>query len=169
MAKFFAVIYGLFALPKYKRFLADPTSELNSLARKILRTTTFLTGAIGTSWASICLFQSIFPRTFLPTQRWFLGGFLGGLWAFVDRGGKPQVLYSVRMSIDSLFKVGKKRGWWRGVRGGDVAVFVAGLALTNVVFEMRREALDKSFGMGVGWLRGESLLVERGEVEKKRT
>ena len=89
----------------------------------------------------------------------------------MDRGGKPQVLYSVRMSIDSLLKVGRKRRWWRGVKGGDLVFFVGGLALTNVVFEMRRGAVDKSFGKGVGWLRGEELWgggEQRDQLERKK-
>ncbi|KAL9630021.1 MAG: hypothetical protein Q9164_006617 [Protoblastenia rupestris] len=165
LAKFFTLIYALFSLPRYKKIYADPSSELNLLARKVLKTTTFMTGAIGTSWGSICLFQYLFPRTFLPHARWFVGGAMGGMWAFVDRkGGRGQVMYSVRMSVDSLWKVGKKRGWWRGVQGGDVAVFVMSLALMNVVYERRKGAVDKGAGKGLAWLRGEELFA-KGEEE----
>jgi len=160
LAKFFTAIYALFSIPKYRKFLENPSHELNTLAKKILKTTVFMTGAIGTSWSSVCFLQYLFPRTFLPSGRWFVGGFLGGLWAFVDRqGGRGQVLYSVRVSVDSMWKVGKKRGWWKGVQGGDVAVFVASLALINVVYETRKGAVDKGIGKGVGWLRGEDLFA----------
>ena len=95
---------------------------------------------------------------------------MGGMWAFVDRkGGGGQVMYSVRMSLDSLWKVGKKRGWWKGVRGGDVALFVASLALMNVIYERRREAVDKGIGKGLGWLRGEELFARNVvEMEDKK-
>lgn len=153
-------------VPRYRKVFADPGSELGKLARRVLKTSTFITGAIGTSWASICLFQAILPRTFLPSARWFWGGFLGGLWAFVDRqGGRAQVLYSVRMSVDSVWKVGRKKGWWKGLKGGDVMVFVIGLALVNSIFELRREAIDGPVGRGLGWLRGEALLVK---TDKRR-
>ena len=89
---------------------------------------------------------------------------MGGMWAFVDRrGGRGQVLYSVRTSLDSLWKVGRKRGWWKGVAGGDVAVFVASLALMNCVYDQRKEAVDSTMGKGLGWLRGEELFSRGGE------
>lgn len=155
IAKFLTLFYGVFSIPRYRKWLADPTSEIGKLARKVLKTATFLTGAIGTSWGSICLFQYLLPGTFLPKARWFWGGFMGGLWAFVDRdGGRARVMYSVRTSIDSLWKVGKKRGWWKAVKGGDVAVFVVGLALMNVLYDRRREAVASGMGKGLGYLRG---------------
>lgn len=157
LAKFFAAYYALFALPKWRKFLQGPSHELNALAKRTLRTSAFLTGAIGTSWGSICLFQNLFPRTLLPSSRWVLGGALGGMWGLVDRrGGHGHFLYSARLSIDSVWKVGKKRGWWKGVRGGDVALFVAGLGVVNVVFEEHGEGMG-GVGKGVGWLRGEEL------------
>ena len=81
----------------------------------------------------------------------------------------------MRTSIDSFWKVGKKRGWWKGVKGGDVWVFVVGLALLNVVFEGDREAVrGGGVRMGVGWLRGEEIWGRRddgldgGEEEKRK-
>lgn len=137
--------------------------------------TLFITMAIGTSWGSICLFANLLPRNFLPTQRWFLGGFLGGLWGFVERkGGRGNFLYSVRMSIDSAWKVGKKRGWWKGFGGGDLGVFVAGLMVISAVYE--RDAAAVQGGIirkGLGFLRGEGFVdrvarTEGKEVEVKR-
>jgi len=162
LTRFFAAYYALFSLPKYKKFLTNPAGELNALGKRVLRTSAFLTGAIGTSWGSICLFQYLLPRTFLPSARWFLGGFLGGLWGFVDRkGGRGHFMYSARLSVDSLWKVGVKRGLWKGFDGGDVAVFAAGLAVLNVVYEKRRGAVEGVMGTGVGWLRGEELFGKR--------
>ena len=133
---------------------------LNGLAGRILRMSLFITGAVGTSWGSICLFANYLPRHLLPTQRWFLGGFLGGLWAYVARKNeRGNFLYSARLSIDSCWKVGVKRGWWKGVRGGDVLVFAASLALLDVVYEarpraVRGAAIRKSMGVlrGEGWM-----------------
>ncbi|KAL9076115.1 MAG: hypothetical protein Q9161_001162 [Pseudevernia consocians] len=157
LAKFFTAYYTLFALPKWRKFVKEPSYELNALAKRVLRTSAFLTGAIGTSWGSICLFQNLFPRTLMPSSRWVLGGTLGGMWGFIDRrGGHGHFLYSIRLSIDSLWKVGKKRGWWKGVQGGDVMLFVAGLGVVNVVFENHKECMGGA-GKGIGWLRGEEL------------
>jgi len=155
--KFFTLVYGAFALLAYKRLFASPLPFLNALAARILRLALFVTGAIGTSWGSICLFSALLPRSALVTQRWFLGGFLGGLWAFVARRGeRGTFLYSARLSGESLWKVGRKRGWWKGVKGGDVWVFVVGLALVGGVYEAQPEAVRGAFvRKGLGVLRGE--------------
>lgn len=157
IVKFFALFMSAMALPRYRAFYEKPFKTLDKLAKSILRMSLFVTGAIGTAWGCICLFQNILPRTFLPTQRFFVGGFVGGLWGFLERSsGRGQFLYSARSSLDSTWKVGVKRGWWRGVRGGDVWLFVASLAVVNVVFERDARAVSSGIGRrGLGFLRGE--------------
>ncbi|GAB7357091.1 hypothetical protein MBLNU459_g7902t1 [Dothideomycetes sp. NU459] len=156
-ARFFTLIYAAFALLSYKSFLADPTKALNKLASRILKMSLFITGAIGTSWGSICLFSNYLPRNMLSTQRWFLGGFIGGMWAFLARRGeRSNFLYSARLSLDSLWKVGVKRGWWSGVRSGDVLVFAASMALIDAIYESRPNAIRGAMlRKGMGVLRGE--------------
>lgn len=151
------MVFGIFSIRRYRNFLAQPGNELYSLAARVVRMTTFITAAIGSSWGSICLFQHLFPGNFLPTRRWYLGGFLSGLWAFIARkGGRSNFLYSVRLSIDSTWKVGTKRGWWKGVRNGDVWIFVMALALTGAVYEVDPEAVQgRPFRKAFGFLRGE--------------
>ena len=82
------------------------------------------------------------------------------MWAFLERAsGRSNFLYSARLSIDSAWKVGVKRGWWRGINNGDVLVFVASLALVDAVYERNPGAVSggvvrKSLGMlrGDGWV-----------------
>jgi hypothetical protein len=170
VARFFTLIYGAFAMLAYKSLLKAPMPFLNRLAGRILRMSLFITGSIGTSWGSICLFSNYLPRSVLPTQRWFLGGFIGGLWAYAARKGeRGNFLYSMRLSIDSLWKVGRKRGWWKGVRNGDVLVFVASLALLNVVYEARPAAVTgAAIRKGMGVMRGEGW-VDQAQVTKDET
>jgi hypothetical protein len=155
--RFFSLIYGAFALLAYKSLIKDPLPFLNKLSSRILRMAFFITAAIGTSWGSICAFNHLLPHNLLPTQRWFFGGFAGGLWAFVARTGeRGNFLYSARLSIDSLWKVGRKRGWWRGVRNGDVLLFVASLALLDVVYEVKPDAVQGgALRKGMSVMRGE--------------
>jgi hypothetical protein len=155
------------ALLQYKRFVRSPISSLNRLSKTILQTTVAVSGAIGASWGSICLFASIMPRTFLPRFRFFLGGLLGGSFQFLDRtkAGRANSLYAARVSADSLWKVGVKHGWWRGVRGGDMLVFVAALAVLNSVYELRADAIeDHHLKSVVRILRGD---LELGLTAKK--
>ena len=76
-------------------------------------------------------------------------------------------MHSVRTSIDSFWKVGKKRGWWKGVEGGDVLLFVVGLALMNRVYDRRKEAIDRGIGNGLGWMRGDNLFAKRSSDERR--
>ncbi|KAF2225501.1 hypothetical protein BDZ85DRAFT_231329 [Elsinoe ampelina] len=165
--KLMTMIYSAFALLSFRRALASPAKFSATLAERILRLSIFITGAIGSAWGSICLFNALLPKSFLPTQRFFLSGMVGGSWAYVARRGeRGNFLYCLRLSLDSAWKVGKRRGWWRGVRGGDVLLFTAALALTGVVYEKRRMAVRGGvIRKGVGWARGESW--GEGEVEGK--
>ncbi|KAF2761055.1 hypothetical protein EJ05DRAFT_535913 [Pseudovirgaria hyperparasitica] len=173
VTRFFTIIFTALSVLRYKTFISAPVPFLNALAARILRMSLFITGAIGTSWGSICFFQHALPRGFLPTQRFFLGGALGGLWAFLERrGGRGNFLYSARLSLDSAWKVGVKRGWWKGVKNGDVLLLVASLALVNATYEVDPKAVSGGVvRKGLGMLRGDGWVdraVEReGVVEEK--
>ncbi|CRK26698.1 hypothetical protein BN1708_018262, partial [Verticillium longisporum] len=153
--------YGAFAiLPNAgAKLYHAPVAVLTKVLGRALRSSTFLAGSISTAWASICVFQTWLPRHVLPTLRFFLGGFIAGLWAWVERKqGRGMFLYSARASVDSLWKVGVKRRWWKGMRGGDVWVFVAALMVTGVVYERDARAIrEGSWRRGVSWIRGEGL------------
>ncbi|KAI8281264.1 hypothetical protein K4K60_004252 [Colletotrichum sp. SAR11_57] len=158
LTRFFLIIYSAVTfLPRFRSLYNAPVTTLQRVLAKSLRMSTFVTGSISTAWASICFFQQWFPRTFLPTQRFFLGGFLAGLWAWVEkRNGRGVFLYSARVSVDSLWKVGVKRRWWRAMKGGDVWVFVMALMVTGVVYERDARAVKEgNWRKGISWVRGE--------------
>jgi hypothetical protein len=158
LTRFFLLVYSaLTVLPGLKTFYHSPLSILQRVLSSALRTSTFVTGALSTAWASICFFQTYLPRHVLATQRFFLGGFFAGLWAWVERRhGRGVFLYSARVSVDSLWKVGVKRRWWRAMGGGDVWVFVLALMVTGVVYERDARAIRESqWRRGVSWIRGE--------------
>lgn len=79
------------------------------------------------------------------------------MWSFIIKDeARGAVLATGRSSLDSLWKVGRKRGWWKGVRGGDVWVFVASLMVVNAVFERRPGSVrSKVLRKGLNGLRGE--------------
>lgn len=56
------------------------------------------------------------------------------MWAGLDQNGsKGNALYAARLSALSAWTVGQKRGWWKGVKGGDLGVVVMGLAVLNAL------------------------------------
>ncbi|KAH8899802.1 hypothetical protein GQ53DRAFT_675918 [Thozetella sp. PMI_491] len=170
LTRLFLLIGSAMLIPGYKSLYNFPVATIQKLLTGALRMSTFVTGSVGTAWASICFFQKWFPRSFLPTQRFFLGGFLAGLWAFVERkGGRDNFLYSARLSVDSLWKVGVKRRWWRAMKGGDVWVFVLALMVSGVVYERDARAIREApWRKGISWVRGEGFkdwAIEEEEVE----
>lgn len=79
------------------------------------------------------------------------------MWAFLERkSGRSNFMYSARLSIDSLWKVGVKHEWWRGVKNGDVLVLVMSLSLVNTIYELNPKAVSGGImRKGLGMLRGE--------------
>ena len=78
------------------------------------------------------------------------------------------VLATGKEGLDSLWKVGKKRGWWKGFRGGDVWVFVASLIVVNAVFERRPQAVQSGvIRKGLMGLRGEGWRDAAGLDDEK--
>jgi hypothetical protein len=96
------------------------------------------------------------------------------MWGLVVRGdARGEFLYGARVSLDSLWKVGRKRGWWKGVRGGDVGLFVASLMVINVVYERDARAIrGGAVRRVVSSLRGEGLrdwvAVEDKRIEDEK-
>jgi hypothetical protein len=73
------------------------------------------------------------------------------------------------LSIDSLWKVGRKRGWWKGISNGDVFLFVASLALMNAVYEARPAAVKGgAVRKGMGVMRGEGW-VDKAQAKNDET
>ncbi len=74
----------------------------------------------------------------------------------------------MRLSLDSLWKVGRKRGWWRGIRGGDVWLFVVSLMVINLVYERDPRSIRSGVvRRGVSGFRGEGFRDFVGEEEKR--
>ena len=173
LARLLLIFYSALALPRLKHLYHYPLTTLHRLIARALRSSTFVTGAFSTAWGTICLSQAYLPKHVLATQRFFLSGFAAGLWAFVERrNGRSAFLYTARASVDSLWKVGVKWRWWRGMWGGDVWVFVLALMATGVVYERDREAIrEGAWRKGVSWVRGEGFRdwgaeEEEGEEEE---
>lgn len=83
---------------------------------------------------------------------------MAGLWSFLEKGsGRGNFLYMTRLSMDSVWKVGVKRGWWKSLKGGDVWLFVAALAVVNAVYTKDHDAIKGGVVRRVvAGLRGES-------------
>lgn len=66
--------------------------------------------------------------------------------------------------MESAWKVGVKRGLWKGFKGGDVWLFVVSLAIVNMVYTKDREAVRSGlFRRAVAGLRGETMALAEKE------
>ncbi|KAH7311697.1 hypothetical protein B0I35DRAFT_70664 [Stachybotrys elegans] len=174
MTRLFLIVYSaMTVLPGFKLLYNSPIATLQRIIASAMRMSTFATGALSSAWASVCFFQAYLPRHVLATQRFFLGGFLAGLWAWVERRhGRSVFLYTARVSVDSLWKVGVKRRWWKAMKGGDVWVFALALMVTGVVYERDARAIrEGQWRKGMSWVRGEGwrdwAVEEDAEDEEK--
>lgn len=173
IGRFMALYYGALSLLQIKRLFKDPISFTSRLAAQILRVTIVVCGSLAGSWGSICFFNNYLPKSFIPQFRFFLGGALSSCLAIIDRSptGHENAMYSTRSSLDSLWKVGRRRGWWKGVKGGDVWLFVISLAMFSILLDSQRATFAKDRSMAViRLLRGdiEMGLRNRDEKDDKR-
>lgn len=146
IGRFFTLYYGAFSLIRIRSMMKAPVDSLVRLVGQILKVTLVVTGAIAGSWGSICLFNNVLPKAFMPKFRFFLGGLFAGSIAIIDKSATAHenAMYVTRTSLDSLWKVGIKRRWWKGIRGGDVLLFTAALAALNVLYDAQKHTSMKS-------------------------
>ncbi|OLL26741.1 hypothetical protein NEOLI_000668 [Neolecta irregularis DAH-3] len=145
VSKFMFVFYTCLGLLRYERVKKDPLSFIMLTAQKIAGVSAFVTFGFGTCWASVCAFQRILPDNFLPRWRFHLAGFIGGLFAFLDREhGKSRVDSLVRLSLASSWKIVEKRHKKINLKHVDVYLFAASLGIIMALFQSSPSAFSDS-------------------------
>ncbi|KAL1976897.1 hypothetical protein VTN31DRAFT_3179 [Thermomyces dupontii] len=154
---------------RYKAFSANPIGTMSQVAKRIVTLTGILSASLGSLWGSICLLNSWLPRSTLPTKRFFLGGFLGGLpFAFVGKA-RGLFLYIFRTAIQSAWATGVKRGLWRGSKGGDLAVLVLSWAVMGAILDGSPQAIrGPTLRKSLAWLRGEGFVDMADTAARRR-
>ncbi|KAF2863912.1 hypothetical protein K470DRAFT_254779 [Piedraia hortae CBS 480.64] len=142
IVKVFTIIYTALALLSYRKYKTKGLSEtLNTLAARILKAALLATGSTATCWGSACLFANYLPRRALPTKRWYLSGFLAGMWAVVAPKERAMFTYSARVALQSALDVARKKGYLKRQRGLEVMLFTVALACTGCVVETDSKSL----------------------------
>ncbi|KAK2737356.1 hypothetical protein FQN57_007534 [Myotisia sp. PD_48] len=163
-------VFLALSLFNVKSLIFRPITFTNVLCRKILAATAVFCSSIGAAWGSVCLFNTALPRSLLATKRFYLSGALAGLPFALLNGAshRSHFLYIFRQAVESGWKVGVKRGFWRGYRGGDLCVLVASWALMGVLLERRPAAVgDATLRKGLGWMKGDGY-ADPVEVRTKK-
>ncbi|KUL87163.1 hypothetical protein ZTR_05655 [Talaromyces verruculosus] len=155
----------------YKKVLSNPLSSINIISKRILSLTAILSASTGSFWGSICLLNSLLPRSTLPTKRFFISGAIGGLpFAFLEQA-RGTFTYIFRSAIYSAWATGVKRRYWREWKTGELALIVASWALLGAVLECSPEAVEGAgLRKGLAWLRGDGFTdpVEAALKRKRR-
>ena len=171
IGKTFTLFYAALSLLRIKSAMKSPPKFLARLVAQILKVTLVISGGISTAWGFICFFNNYLPKKFMPESRFVLGGILGGTLAAIDQSptGHGNNMYVTRLSIDTLWKVGVKKRWWKGIRGGDVLVMTAALATLNVLYDVKRSTFAKEQTMMVvKLLRGDIDIGLKNKDELKK-
>ena len=168
LARLLTTVTLAFSLLKYKSLLAHPISSVNALSKRIISMTAVLSTAVGSTWGSVCLLNSLLPRRVLPTKRFFLSGAIAGMpFAFLG-DSRGHFLYFFRMALYSAWKAGVKRGLWRGRKGGELWLFVLSWAIIGSILEGKPSAVQgRGIRKGLAWMRGDGL-VDPAEKRKAK-
>ncbi|CAG8695527.1 19049_t:CDS:2 [Gigaspora margarita] len=120
-----------------KRFNVASIQILSRAIPPIFKGATFITMAIATAWALLCGFQKILPNKFMPVTRIYANGFIAGLWILVENPSRRLDigLYSLRLSIESFWKLLVKNGKARNVRNGEVIYFSFAMACIMAIYK----------------------------------
>ncbi|GAA97354.1 uncharacterized protein L969DRAFT_49223 [Mixia osmundae IAM 14324] len=140
--RFMSILSGLGMLLRYKKVLRDPENAVYSFVTSTLGGSIFLSGAIGSAWASIDLFgKYLSPRT-LPKERWYLQGFLAGLFVLFQRNRATDLaIYTARLSIQSAWQIAVKRRRVKPIPNGEAIYFALSTALLMALFEVKPKSI----------------------------
>ncbi|PCH07029.1 hypothetical protein PENOC_021340 [Penicillium occitanis (nom. inval.)] len=171
LVRFITITALAMSAASYKKVLSNPLSSINIISKRILSLTAILSASTGSFWGSICLLNSLLPRSTLPTKRFFISGAMGGLpFAFLEQA-RGTFTYIFRSAIYSAWATGVKRRYWREWKTGELALIVASWALLGAVLECSPEAVEGAgLRKGLAWLRGDGFTdpVEAALKRKRR-
>ncbi|RAL11649.1 uncharacterized protein BO97DRAFT_406029 [Aspergillus homomorphus CBS 101889] len=169
LARFLTAITLALSLRNLKNIASHPITSLNDISQKVMKLTAVLSTSVGAAWASICLWNSVLPRSTMPTKRFFLSGALAGLpFAFLSPN-RGLFLYFFRAAVATAWKTAVKRGLWTGWQDGELCIIVASWALMGCILEARPSAVQgRVIRKALSWMRGDGCADPLRVAEKRR-
>ncbi|KAK4054215.1 hypothetical protein OIV83_001241 [Microbotryomycetes sp. JL201] len=124
-SKFFGALSLIGMLTRWKKLMKRPEEAIYNATLSTLSSSAFLSLALGTAWGTICAFQHYLPGKVLPTKRFYLQGFLAGLWVLLVPASRriDLGLYSLRIALQCAWDVAVSRGRARNIPGGELLYF----------------------------------------------
>lgn len=154
--KLVSLVLGAVALARFKTTSSDPETAVFQFGMGSVQAATFLTGFVGSMWATHCFLQEWIPRTLVPKARYFLNGAIASLFMFALPTAWRGVLasYAARYSLFSTFQTLKKRRLIRPVKNGDIVMLACALAALAPLYEEAPKVLDRNYQRIFGLLIG---------------
>ncbi|CAB4445973.1 unnamed protein product [Rhizophagus irregularis] len=146
--KFMGIVYTISLILSGKsRPNGGITTILSYAIPEIFKGATFITMAIATSWALFCGFQKILPNKFMPISRFYLNGFIGGMWILVEKPNRRLDIgmYSLRLSIETLWKLLVKQGKVRNIRNGEAIYFSLAMAFIMAIRKNQPKSITSPY------------------------
>ncbi|SNX81380.1 uncharacterized protein MEPE_00085 [Melanopsichium pennsylvanicum] len=141
----------------YKKFVKDPETALFKFALAVIQGATVISGSIGTAWGLTCFFQHYLPKTWIPTKRYFLNGFLSSIFILAVPNTRRSQLssYVTRQSLDATYKVAKIKNWLNPLPQADTLLIALGLATLTALYETRpTKSVESSIRKSIWFLIG---------------
>ncbi|KAK6539818.1 hypothetical protein TWF694_008667 [Orbilia ellipsospora] len=141
-SRIFFAIYSISFLSKLRSFGIFSLAPIADLLRKTIKTSSFVTLAVASSWSAICLLQRIGPKNILNHNSFYISGFLGGLMAFCDReGGHPIFLDAARSAAISWWKVHRNSKYLRRIPSPEAIILIISIATLNILYDANPNAI----------------------------
>ncbi|ORY89796.1 hypothetical protein BCR35DRAFT_300285 [Leucosporidium creatinivorum] len=169
-SKFFGALAVLGTLTRWKKFLREPEEGIYRALLSTITSSAFLSLSLGTAWSTICFFQHYLPGHFIPTKRFYLQGFLAGLWVRLVGAQRSTDLglYSARLAIQCAWDVLVQKGRVQNIRNGEVLYFGLSMGVLLALHEANPEALQsKLVRSALRRVGGPSLAEVAAEKEKE--
>ncbi|KAK4054664.1 hypothetical protein OIO90_003476 [Microbotryomycetes sp. JL221] len=121
-SKFFGALALVGMLTRWKKLLRQPEELIYNATLSTLSSSAFLSLSLGTAWGTICAFQHYIPNKLLPTKRFYIQGFLAGLWvSLVPAARRVDLgLYSMRIALQCAWDVAVSRNRVKNIPGGEL-------------------------------------------------
>lgn len=145
--KLVGLALGLWTLARFKTLVQNPEDALFRFGMGSVQSATFMTGFVGSLWATHCFLQEWLPRTLVPKARYFLNGAIASLFMFAlptAWRGLP-ASYAARYSLFSSFQILKKRRMVRPLKYGDLFLIALCLSVLAPLYEEKPKSLDRNY------------------------
>ncbi|KAJ2769946.1 hypothetical protein IWQ57_002883, partial [Coemansia nantahalensis] len=136
---------AVLVLFKHKQLRKDPVRAITELIRSTTQSSIFYSMMVTGNVNAPCILRKITGRD-IPLN-YVISGALGGMAVLIDRPGRRTELsmYCFLRALEALWALGVKRGVWRNIRHGEVALFSFAMAVLMAIYQNDPTTLNLTY------------------------